>query len=341
MKNSWQKHLNALRWFTLSSVFLLLLAIPFFHLYQTYVAANAYDQLDAYEKAVYHTVNLVSRPFINSAADLDAIKGSTWSGVLFGIPLNDPLAFVSASVQTHSLITTLFLGALIPILLTLVFGRFFCGWICPATFLYELADNVSLMFNRSDRSRLKIRIPRSTRYYILGFGIIISAIVGFSLFSMLYPPAIIAREIFYVIALGGFSLGILFFLLTIVFDLLVTRRGFCRYLCPGGALYSLLGRFRVLRIQRKAEQCNDCEKCNAVCQFHLAPQQDQFGADCNNCTACIQSCPTNALSLTVRLQDRPYQGPGHLGKSGKSVQKKQTNQFNQAAEKSEEEKCAQ
>ena len=33
----------------------------------------------------------------------------------------------------------------------------------------------------------------------------------------------------------------------------------------------------------------------------------------NNCSACIAVCPTDALSLTVKFQDVPFQGPGHLG----------------------------
>jgi len=94
----------------------------------------------------------------------------------------------------------------------------------------------------------------------------------------------------------------------------VARRGFCRYLCPGGALYSLLGSFRLFRIQRKVEVCNDCAKCNAVCQFGLDPLRDKFTNECNNCTACIQACPTDALGFSISIKDKSYQGPGQLGK---------------------------
>jgi ferredoxin-type protein NapH len=105
-----------------------------------------------------------------------------------------------------------------------------------------------------------------------------------------------------------------FFLLTVLFDLMVTRRGFCRYICPGGALYSLLGRFRPLRVERDVGQCNDCVKCNIVCPFALDPMHDDFGQECSNCAACIAVCPTDALEFSVRMADRPFQGPGHLGR---------------------------
>ena len=128
------------------------------------------------------------------------------------------------------------------------------------------------------------------------------------------------RSIYYAIALSGFGAGMVFFILTLFFDVMVTRRGFCRYVCPGGALYSLLGWFRVLRIKRDVTQCNDCAKCNVVCQFGLDPLRDNFSQECNNCTACIAVCPTDALSFTMAIKDQPFQGAGHLGHSHRRLQ---------------------
>jgi len=124
---------------------------------------------------------------------------------------------------------------------------------------------------------------------------------------------VIGREIYYAIALGGFGTGAVYFLTTLLLDLLVAKRGFCRYLCPGGALYSLMGRFRLFRIKRVVESCNDCAKCTAVCEFGLDPLRDNFGQECNNCTACIAVCPTDAMTFYVAVKDIAYQGPGHLG----------------------------
>ena len=148
---------------------------------------------------------------------------------------------------------------------------------------------------------------------VLVVGILLSALTGSITVAGIYPPAIIGREIYYAVALGGFGAGAVFFLLTLLFDLLVARRGFCRYLCPGGALYSLLGRYRVFRIQRIVETCNDCAKCSAVCEFGLDPLRDSFGQECNNCTACMAICPTDAMTFKISIADLPYQGPGHLG----------------------------
>ena len=309
-----QRHLNKLRWVSLTVVFSMLILLPFLHLYQTYEAAHAYDLLTPTEKRISDSMEWLSSPFVDDpATDLNNLKGTTWSGTLFGIKLSDPLAVVGQIAAGKTVYLPFLLTALIPIILTLIFGRFYCGWICPATFIYELNDNLATWLRKAGipvgRRKLDFRI----KYLVLLMGIIISAATGMIAFASIYPPALLGREIYYAIALSGFGSGMVFFLLTLLFDLMVTRRGFCRYVCPGGALYSLLGHFRLFRIRRDVTQCNDCAKCNVVCQFGLDPLRDNFSQECNNCTACIAVCPTDALSFALDFKDQENQGPGHLG----------------------------
>ncbi len=313
-KMFWLKHLNKLRWLSLSVVFTMLILLPFISVYQTYVAAHAYDLLMPDEKHLYDVMELLTDPFTSDPeSDLDAIKGTTWSGTFFGLKLSDPLAVLGQTAASMGVYTPFLITALIPIIFTLIFGRFFCGWICPATFLYELNTNLGAWLHKSGFPIGQQRFDRRLKYLVLIIGLVFSAFTGSVLVAAIYPPAIIGREIYYAIALGGFGVGAVFFILTLLFDLLVARRGFCRYLCPGGALYSLLGRYRLLRIRRQVTTCNDCKKCTAICEFELNPMRDDFGQECNNCTACIAICPTDALTFTMNYKDLPNQGPGHLG----------------------------
>lgn len=317
------RHLNKLRWMVLTLVFLMLVFLPFVHVYQTYVASFSYDLLSQDEKQLYDIMETLTSPFVtNPAEDLDAIKGNTWSGTFWSLQLSDPLAVVGQSAASLSVYWPFFLTGLIPIILTIIFGRFFCGWICPATFIYELNSILSLWLQHFGVKSGKRRFDRRLKYLVLAVGIAISAFSGSVLISMMYPPAIIGREIYFAAALGGFGAGLVFFVFTLLFDLLIARRGFCRYVCPGGALYSLLGRFRLFRIKRIVENCNDCAKCNAVCEFGLDPLRDNFTQECNNCTACIAICPTDALTFNLRISDEENQGPGHLGKAYKLKQQK-------------------
>ena len=293
----------------------MLVALPFMHVYQTFTAAHAYDLLAPSEKQLYDVMETLTAVFTDDPAeDLDAIKGNTWSGSFFGLQLSDPLAVAGQMAAGLTVYAPFLLTALIPVLVTLLLGRFFCGWICPATLLYELNTNVSTWLSRLGFKVGNRHFDRRLKYAVLGVGLLLSAATGSVLMAAIYPPAIVGRELYYAIALGGFGAGTLFFVGTLLFDTLVARRGFCRYLCPGGALYSLLGRYRLVRIRRIAESCNDCAKCNAVCEFGLDPLRDHFGQECNNCAACIAVCPTQAMTFVLRPTDIPEQGPGHLGK---------------------------
>jgi ferredoxin-type protein NapH len=318
------KHLNKLRWLSLSFVFSLLIFIPFLHVYQTYVAAHGYDLLTADEKQVYDVMESITSPFVSDPEkQLDGLKGNTWSGSFAGLQLSDPLAVVGQIAASVSVYWPFLLTALIPILFTMLLGRFFCGWICPATFIYELNTNLGLLLRKYGIHLGNKRFDKRLKYLVLALGLIISMISGSMIFASLYPPAVIGREIYYTIALGGFGSGAVFFLLTLLFDLLVARRGFCRYICPGGALYSLLGRFRLVRIKRIVEECTDCVKCNVACEFGLDPLRDQFGQECNNCAACIAVCPTDAMTFYISPKDIGYQGHGHLGRKYRQAQAKE------------------
>lgn len=308
------RHINKLRWVSLSLVFFLLILLPFLHLYQNYVASHAYDLLDPNEKFIYDTMEWLTSAFITDPEkQLDVVKGTTWSGTLFGVKLSDPLSVVSQIAAGMTLYWPFILTAIIPVLVTVVMGRVFCGWICPATLIYELNSTLSAWLHRCGIMIGEHNFDMRFKYFVLFIGLLLSVILGSVTIAAIYPPAIIGRELYYAIAQGGFGAGAVFFLLTILFDLMIARRGFCRYICPGGALYSLLGRYRLFRIRRKVDTCNDCTKCNIVCEFGLDPMHDDFGQECNNCTACIAVCPTDALLFTVNISDMPFQGPGHLG----------------------------
>jgi ferredoxin-type protein NapH len=326
------RHLNKLRWITLSLVFALLILLPFISIYQNFVAAHAYDFLAPQEKELYDTVEWITAPFVHNdpAKELNAIKGTTWSGTFFGLQLSDPLAVVGQIAARMELYWPFILTAFIPILFTAVLGRFYCGWLCPATFLFELNDMLGQLLRKAGFPVGGRRFNLRFKYVVLGVGILLSSVLGSVVFAAIYPPAIIGRELYYMVALSGAGVGTVFFAMLLLLDLFVSRRGFCRYICPGGALYSLLGRFRLLRIQRTVHQCNDCTLCDRACPFGLNPMGDDFGQECNNCTACMAVCPTDALHFRLRPTDVPPQGHGHLSPQYKKSQAAQAAQGGEA-----------
>jgi len=81
-----RRHLNKLRWLVLTLVFAILILLPLLHLYQTYLAAYAYDLFDADKKMFFQTMESLTAPFTdNPVDDLDSVKGTTWRGTFFGL----------------------------------------------------------------------------------------------------------------------------------------------------------------------------------------------------------------------------------------------------------------
>ena len=64
----------------------------------------------------------------------------------------DPLLLLINFIATHTL-TAIFLLSVIPLFLTLIFGRFFCGWICP---MGTINHFFSWLFRRKTTSRVEV-----------------------------------------------------------------------------------------------------------------------------------------------------------------------------------------
>ena len=69
-------------------------------------------------------------------------------------------------------------------------------------------------------------------------------------------------------------------------------RAFCRFLCPLGALYSLLSRLALLGVKVDGERCVDCGACVRACPMDIRRVGDR---ECVHCGECIQVCPTKAI----------------------------------------------
>ncbi len=115
----------------------------------------------------------------------------------------DPYAALLTGLSAHALPVGL-LWSLLTIAVTVVFGRVFCGWVCPLGTLNHLIGHFAYL-GRHDKSR-RIAVNRSGRaqtikYYVLlaGLG---SALFGSVLFGMLDPICIAVRSI----GLGVFPL---------------------------------------------------------------------------------------------------------------------------------------
>lgn len=223
------------------------------------------------------------------------------SSVLGVIPLSDPYAVLQMLVAGALIASDVAIGALIiTIFYLIVGGRAFCSWVCPINLVTDAAALLRRKIGVENFAK-KQPASRNIRYWVLGISLIISFVMGATAFEFISPISLLHRGIVFGIGFGWAAVLIIF-----LFDLLVLKNGWCGHICPLGGFYSLVGKYSMIRVYHKQENCTECMKCKAVC-----PEQQVLymigkesisvtSATCTNCARCIEVCDDDALGFSIR-----------------------------------------
>jgi len=236
-----------------------------------------------------------------------------------GWPVNwflqlDPLVAIATALTTHTLYWPL-LWALAVVVLTIIFGRFFCGWMCPFGTLHQF---VGYLGNRKKKTAQKIKLNKyrkaqCIKYFILIFFLFMAAFPSLAAtlqtglldpiplvtrsFNLMLLP-VIDRGVSLVSVTARFYEGawlIFAIFLTAVLLNLVIPRFYCRFICPLGALFGILGRFAVWRIGKKQNKCVDCKLCEKSCEGGCEPSGNIRISECVLCFNCREDCKKDEL----------------------------------------------
>nr|WP_225936935.1 4Fe-4S binding protein [Myxococcus sp. RHSTA-1-4] len=182
------------------------------------------------------------------------------------------------------------------VLLVAFLGRFFCGWACPYLPVLAAANAARWLLSRLGLPTADVKLPRVTSRVVLVGVLLVGSVLGVQLVPLVYPPAVIGREAFRAVFYGSLGAGGLLVVGAFLFDTFVSRAGFCRSLCPGGAMFSVLGSASPLRVVNERSKCTDCTVCDVICNLGQSPMNNRLDSGCERCGRCIASCPTRALS---------------------------------------------
>lgn len=276
------------------------------------------------------------------------IPNKTWlsSTLFFYI---DPLLLLTSSIVGKT-IAVGFLFTLIALLLTLFFGRFYCGWICPLGtinhFFSWIIHKIYKVKYALNKKILKIK------YYVLIF-IIGSSIMGMNVVGWFDPNSLLTRslavvslktnvficndniekispehnqglslenEIFAVkenqnqyprSSNQAFPIGSILFL--IICLNYFYPRFYCNAICPLGAVYGLVSKIGFFHFKVDTA-CNNCNSCTKSCTYLGNPGQNYMKSECMSCFNCTVDCKTNSVKVNFEIPKKSNSTQLDLGK---------------------------
>ncbi len=256
-----------------------------------------------------------------------------------------PLIPVFYLIDNLSL-SLMFWPALLILFLTIFLGRFFCGWICPLGTTLDIWDRIiKAPSNRTNGKWLKMRW---VKFGILTSAIFLAIfsynVWGFfdplAIFTrittvIIYPVSTFFSEKILVLGANlsflesavypvydGFKSMIMpesqsfyqsvFWTLLLLVGILtlekLSRRFWCRNVCPAGALLGILSQFRLYE-RVVGDPCPVCNRCQTDCKMNAIPAgnvKETNKVECIECFNCGEKCPPEAKSITFRLRLNPY-----------------------------------
>lgn len=221
-----------------------------------------------------------------------------------------------------------------------IVGRAMCGWACPLGFFQDILTSATRFFKKQQKE-----LPRKIHYMLtsvkfmilfgtiaivasVGGAYVVSKLLGrkyaFSLgicgqapYCLICPVPILFVTLPSLAStlLSGAPLPQLPFtfyiqLSALIFFLVLaiaTRRFWCRYVCPLGALMSLFNRFSLLHVKKKADKCTTfCrgheKTCSQNCPMRIEvsrKQEPSSDSECILCYDCAESCTKKAVKYEL------------------------------------------
>lgn len=186
----------------------------------------------------------------------------------------------------------IFLIFLLPILVSIVFGRVFCGWLCPIGSFQEIFFKI---FKKMGVQTIKIG-PKWKEFLKIVPFLILTVIIAAALTS--------GQMLFCRFEPFGFLFGRtedlipLVLLIGLLFLLPFLFRPFCQYICPYGALLSLLAKFSIFKLNVNKIKCLKCNRCQKACPMEAIKNQKINSQDCLLCKGCQRICPKGLISYS-------------------------------------------
>jgi len=223
---------------------------------------------------------------------IPALNCHSCPAAVFACPIGVVVNF--ASLRIFPFVAIGILG-----LVGIIGGRLVCGWLCPFGLIQDGLHKIPTK---------KLSVPPKLGYAKYGVLIALVLLVPFFfpgsalVFCRLCPAGTLESSIPWRIMgvsspfILGFSVRIAI-LVGVLALVIIVSRGFCRVLCPLGAIFALFNRFSLLRIRLTKHDCNNCGLCAKKCPVDIDPVTQMNSPECIRCLKCTS---THHLKLGAR-----------------------------------------
>ncbi len=257
--------------------------------------------------AVLLAVNLLF--VLSYHLDIQLLEGALTASRFMGFHMADLNSALQVMLAFKHVVINLLIGTTtVFVLWWLLGGRTFCSWVCPYHLLAEWAEMLHLKLKEKGLAR-DIQFDRRARAWIWLVFVILALVTGYTVFETISPTGIVSRALIY-----GPGIALVWVGLLLLFEIFFSRRAWCRYACPIGLTYGIVGATSPFRVHYKLENCYHEGECRKVC---LVPHvldltikgrspalEADVGADCTRCLRCVDACPTGALTIKYKGLDK-------------------------------------